>query len=265
MCLDVTAFLERIGYVGSSMPSGKTLREVHRHHVMAVPFENMDVIAGRRLNYRIDRLFDKIVVGGRGGWCLETNWLLAHVLRTMGFNVDFVGAGVATAGGFKNNLSHCVLLVEVDGSWLIADVGFGAGSFAEPLPIAPGRYARYGMVHDVEWHDGYVLVSRLLNGHWVPMYRVLRTPRDIDDFIATTDFNELSSDSLFNKDLTCARFTELGWAVVAGTRLILLSDGRRRSCALLGSPQLAATTRWILHGGAVPTGWPAFRPTDEGY
>jgi N-hydroxyarylamine O-acetyltransferase len=261
MCLDVTAFLERIGHRGRSVPSSQTLCEVHRRHVMTVPFENADVIAGRRLDYRLDRLFDKIVVRRRGGWCLETNWLLAHVLRAMGFAVDFVGAGVATAGNFKNDLSHCLLVVEVDGECLMADVGFGAGSFAEPLPMAPGRYVQQGMAHEVEWRDGYVVVSRLLNGHWVPMYRVLRAPRHIDDFAATTDFNELSRHSLFNKGLTCARFTELGWTLVNDGRLSILTGGRRWSCALSGSVQVDATTQWILHGGVPPTGLPALSPS----
>jgi N-hydroxyarylamine O-acetyltransferase len=257
MCVDVTAFLRRIGYRGPCAVSLATLREVHRRHVSTVPFENLDVIAGRRLDYRVDRLFDKIVERRRGGWCLETNWLLAHVLRRMGFAVDLVGAGVATTAGFKHDLSHCLLVVGVAGERLLADVGFGAGSFTEPLPVSPGIYPRGGMTHRVTRDGRHVVVWRLLDDRWVPMYRVLRTPRAIADFAGTTDFNELSDDSMFNKRLTCARFTEFGWAVLAGDRLTVVSGGLRHEAPLPGPAQVAAIATWILHGGALSAPMPA--------
>src|ERR1019366_4150744 len=45
--LNLPAYLERIGYSGSTEPSAVTLRALHRAHMFAVPFENLDIHIGR--------------------------------------------------------------------------------------------------------------------------------------------------------------------------------------------------------------------------
>ena len=42
----IDAYLERIGYDGPRDPTAETLRALHRAHVYAVPFENLDIHLG---------------------------------------------------------------------------------------------------------------------------------------------------------------------------------------------------------------------------
>ena len=46
--LDQQAYLTRIGYEGSAVPSAETLRLLHRAHVLTVSFENLDIHLGGR-------------------------------------------------------------------------------------------------------------------------------------------------------------------------------------------------------------------------
>lgn len=251
---DVRAYLARLGLRADApvAATAATLRLLHERHLRTVPFENLDVIARRRLRYDLRDLFDKIVVRRRGGWCLETNWLLGHVLSRLGFPVDFVGAGVARRGGFKHDLSHLLLLVRAEGEDYLADVGFGGGGYAEPLPARPGVHEQATGSYLVEADGDRLVVARLAGGGWRPMYRcVPRRPRHIGDFAATSDFHELSPDSPFNATPHCTRLTPDGWAVLSGDRLELRSD-RTREYALTDPGRRAAATRWVLNDGPRP-------------
>lgn len=42
--MDIPAYLERINYPGSVKPDTETLRKLHRAHMLAVPFENLDIL-----------------------------------------------------------------------------------------------------------------------------------------------------------------------------------------------------------------------------
>ncbi|MDL1912486.1 arylamine N-acetyltransferase [Chloroflexi bacterium CFX6] len=65
--IDVSAYLNRINYRGATKPTIETLRGLHRAHLLAVPFENLDIHRGRRIVLDEAALFEKIVVNKRGG------------------------------------------------------------------------------------------------------------------------------------------------------------------------------------------------------
>jgi N-hydroxyarylamine O-acetyltransferase len=67
--MDVAAYLERIGYSGPATPNAEALRDIHRAHLFAVPFENLDI--GWKREIRIDQqaFLRKIIEDRRGGFC----------------------------------------------------------------------------------------------------------------------------------------------------------------------------------------------------
>src|SRR5437868_15402114 len=91
------AYLERIGYSGSRRPTLATLIAVHRAHLLAISYENLDIHLGRVLTLDPAQIFDKIVMRRRGGWCYEMNSLLAWALRELGFSVTLMGSTVNRA------------------------------------------------------------------------------------------------------------------------------------------------------------------------
>jgi N-hydroxyarylamine O-acetyltransferase len=45
--MDLRAYFDRIGFTGEARPDLATLRALHRAHLLAIPYENLDVQLGR--------------------------------------------------------------------------------------------------------------------------------------------------------------------------------------------------------------------------
>ena len=131
---DVSRYLERIRYSDSKRPSVETLRALHRAHLMAVPFENLDIHLRRPIVVGAGPAYRKIVEDRRGGFCYELNGAFSELLRRLGFTVTLLSARVHQRdGAFGPEFDHLLLRVELDEPWL-ADVGFG-DLFLEPLRL----------------------------------------------------------------------------------------------------------------------------------
>lgn len=133
------AYLDRIGFKGDARPDLRTLRAVHRAHVEAIPYENLDVQFKRPLTRAPADAFDKIVTRKRGGWCYEMNGLLGWALEEIGFKVTRLAGGVTRAiNGDSVVGNHLVLLVDLGETW-VADAGFGDG-LIEPVRLREGSF-----------------------------------------------------------------------------------------------------------------------------
>ncbi len=133
--MNVDRYLARIGYAGSREPTPETLRALQRAHLLAVPFENLDIHLGRRLVLDREANYEKIVERRRGGWCFELNGLFALLLEQLGFEVTLLGSRVHGTDWVSQDLAHLLLLVRLEQPY-IADVGFGAGQEFAPIRLA---------------------------------------------------------------------------------------------------------------------------------
>jgi N-hydroxyarylamine O-acetyltransferase len=141
--LDLDAYLGRIGDDGPRDPGVATLTRLHRAHVAAVPFENLDIMLGRGIAVDLPSVQAKLVGRRRGGYCFEHATLFGAVLQRLGFRVDRLLARTGDPLEHPRPRSHMVLRVATgDGPWL-ADVGFGSGLLT-PLPLAEGGPHRQG-------------------------------------------------------------------------------------------------------------------------
>src|SRR5262249_55036820 len=140
--VDLDAYFARIGYVGDHSPTLPVLPTLHRAHVGHISFENVDVLLGRPIRLDLDSLQAKLVRGRRGGECFYQNALFAAVLEALGFRLTRLAARVRFGATGVRPRSHMNLLVEVDGSPWLADVGFGGDGLLEPLPLVEGRESR---------------------------------------------------------------------------------------------------------------------------
>jgi N-hydroxyarylamine O-acetyltransferase len=132
--LDLDAYLQRIGYAGSHTPSRATLDALHLAHATHIPFENLDILLGRPIRLDLASLQAKLVAGRRGGYCFEQNRLFAAALEALGFAVTPLAARVRFGTTSILPRTHMTLQVEVDGSRVLADVGFGV--FGLLLPVS---------------------------------------------------------------------------------------------------------------------------------
>jgi N-hydroxyarylamine O-acetyltransferase len=149
--MDLQPYLDRIGFAGTPRHDLDTLRRLHRGHVENIPFENIDVLLGRTVDFDMERIYDKIVVRRRGGWCYEMNGLLGWALETVGFELTRLAGGVGRAVRGDEAVGNHLLLL-VDDTWL-ADVGFGNG-LHEPVPLETGEISQRGFRSSLEVTDG---------------------------------------------------------------------------------------------------------------
>lgn len=132
----IRRYLDRIGVGEPVPPTRETLFRLHRAHLFAVPFENLDIHVPRPIVLRPESLREKIIERRRGGFCFEQNGLFHDVLSGLGFKVRRVEANVYSAerNNFGIPMNHMALIVGLDEGEVLADVGFGA-SFIDPLPL----------------------------------------------------------------------------------------------------------------------------------
>lgn len=151
--MDVAAYLDRIGYTGPLKADLPTLRALHRAHLLAISYENLDVQLGRPLTTSPSEAFEKIVGRRRGGWCYEMNGLFGAVLDAVGFKVTRLAGGVHRKDrGDAAVGNHLVLLVDLQGEPWIADVGFGDGA-REPFRLQEGPIHGDGYCYRLEKLD----------------------------------------------------------------------------------------------------------------
>lgn len=137
--MELTSYLQRIGFTGVARPDAQTLCRIHRLHLAAIPYENFDVQLGRRVGFDLEAIHRKLVSERRGGWCYEMNGLFAWALEQIGFRITrLAGAVTRDQGGDASIGTHLALCVHLDRPYL-ADVGFGDG-LIEAAPIAAGAF-----------------------------------------------------------------------------------------------------------------------------
>lgn len=226
--MNVEKYLDRISYAGCRDVCAETLSALHKAHMLAVPFENLDNHLGRRIVLDEEKLVHKIVDQRRGGICYELNGAFCGLLRAMGFSVSMLSAGVARdEGGFDPPYDHMALLVQLEDRWL-ADVGFG-DSFREPLLLDD----RNEQIQGAESYrlvdaDGYVIVERLKGDEWKPEYRFTLDPHEYTDFADMCHYHQTSPESIFTRRRACTRATEDGRITVSEMRLIITAHGEKQ-------------------------------------
>ncbi|EGD55045.1 arylamine N-acetyltransferase family protein [Gordonia neofelifaecis] len=144
--LDLARYLSKLGLAGSLEPTPDTLRDLHRAHVTSIPFENLEIIAGRPILLDLESVQRKLVTRRRGGYCFEHVTLLAAALERLGFRFTALSGRVILGDGAPETrpATHALLVVEFDdGTRYLCDVGFGRGPL-EPLPLIDGAEVNQG-------------------------------------------------------------------------------------------------------------------------
>lgn len=218
--MDISSYLRRINYEGDLRPTAETLKQLHRAHLSAVPFENLDIHLGREIKLDQAALTKKIVEDNRGGFCYELNGLFAALLTALGFDVVMLSARVSSAAGvFGPEFDHLALQVSLDERWL-ADVGFG-DSFVEPLLLdEPGEQVQpCGSFRIDRTGDALVLMQRE-SDEWNAQYQFTLQPRRLEDFSEMCRYHQTSPDSPFTRKRVCTLATEDGRVTLSEKRLI---------------------------------------------
>ncbi|MDQ3548809.1 MAG: arylamine N-acetyltransferase [Chloroflexota bacterium] len=237
---DTAAYLARIGYSGPKAATIETLRELHRAHLLAVPFENLDIHAGREIVLDEARLIEKIVGERRGGFCYEVNAAFAALLRGLGFAVTLLSAGVRRDdGSFAPEFDHMLLRVDLDEPWL-ADVS----TFFEPLRLVDDVQHDGRDTYRLDREGGQITLMRLDHGdEWSARFRFTLVPWELSNYAGMCHYHQTSPDSDFTRNRICTRLTPNGRVSVTNGRLIVTADGERHETPLADDAAFAEALR----------------------
>ncbi|MEZ9852121.1 arylamine N-acetyltransferase [Vibrio breoganii] len=130
----LSQYLSRIGLSKPPEVSVQGLKALHIAQHRVVPFENFDVIAGKRIETTTEGIYNKVITHQRGGYCFELNGLMLRVLSTLGFEARTL-LGRVHLSGAPTGRGHQVSLVTLDGQQWLVDVGFGSQTPRHPLPL----------------------------------------------------------------------------------------------------------------------------------
>jgi N-hydroxyarylamine O-acetyltransferase len=238
----LAAYLDRLAVPPPAALNTAALRDLHRAHLLAVPFENLSIHLCEPISLDEGELLGKIVNRRRGGFCYELNGAFALLLRALGADVAMVAARVYGAGGLGPPFDHMALLVHcADGSgpWL-ADVGFGRHT-VYPLLFGSRQEQRdpAGPFRLADAADGDVDVS----SGGVPQYRIERRARSLADFGPTCWWQQTSPESHFTQSTICSRLTDDGRVSISGRTLIRTSGEARSERELPDDRDLLAAYR----------------------
>ncbi len=214
-------YLDRIKYTGSIEPDLDSLRSLQKHHLLYVPFENLDIYNKIPIELNIDKIFKKIVERKRGGFCYELNGLFFELLISLKFKAKRISARVYdNDNGYGFEFDHIAIIVEIENAQYLCDVGFGEFSF-EPLKLEIGKiqYDERGNFLIDRYDDKYYRVNKIETKELRPEYIFQDIERKLDDFQEMCIYHQTSSDSHFTGNRLISRPSRNGRITITGNTL----------------------------------------------
>jgi N-hydroxyarylamine O-acetyltransferase len=206
--LDLDAYFTRIGHDGPRAPTLETLRALHARHADAITFENLNPLLGWPVRLDLPALVEKIVAGGRGGYCFEQNALFRDVLEALGYRVTGLAARVlwGQPEDAITSRSHMLLRLDLDGDPWIADVGFGGQTLTGPLRLVPDiEQATPHEPFRLVQHDHEYRLQALIEAQWRTLYGFDLQPQYPLDYEAPNHYVATHPSSKFTTTLRVAR------------------------------------------------------------
>lgn len=196
------AYLRRIGHAVVA-PTPAALASLTEAHVRAIPFENLDVVLERHRGLALDAIVAKLVDRSRGGYCFEHNLLFAAVLERLGFTVRRRLARPRPEQDLPR--THMTLIVTVDGTDYLTDVGWGA-MLLYPMPLHHGATVdQGGWEHRIDQDGPQWILSRRSDSGWESSYAFDEQPPRWVDFAAAHHYTSTHPESPFTGQVVVQR------------------------------------------------------------
>lgn len=220
-------YCKRIGFEGQANADIETLTALMRCQLFSVPFENLDVQAGKIVSIEPQDIVNKIVYQPRGGYCYEVNSLFAMALTSAGIDYDLIGARPMFYPT-RWPKTHMVVIAKIAGEQYLCDVGFGSFGIRTPFPLSKINQPlqQDDDIFQLLCADGknYILQA-LVDGEWVSQFEFDLYPHDLLDFIPANYFNSKNPDTVFVQKLLVVKHNPQGRKILLGARLKTIEKG----------------------------------------
>lgn len=214
---DLNTYLQRIDYHGEPAANLDSLTALMRHQLMTIPFENLDVQAGKIVSMDPDHIADKLLRQGRGGYCYEVNGLFAMALQALGIRYWFAAARPMFYPT-RRPRTHLVVIAELQGRRWLCDLGFGSHGIRAPIAL---DLLDTDLQQDDDCYrlsqgaDGELVLSAQVDGAWLPQYALDGTPQAWIDFAPANYMNSTHPDAIFvQKLLVILHYPQGRWVLL---------------------------------------------------
>jgi N-hydroxyarylamine O-acetyltransferase len=219
-------YFARIGYAGEARADLAGISELMRRQLFSVPFENLDVQAGKIVSLAPEDIVAKIVGQRRGGYCYEVNGLFAMALEKLGVPYRFVAARPMFYP-VRRPRTHMALVAEIDGEQWLIDLGFGSYGIRAPLRLTGDGEVRQD--HDTYLlsrpNDREYLLQARVDGAWANQYGFDLSYQEWIDFVPANYLNSTHPDAIFVQKLLVVLHNPEGRAILLGDRLKTVTRG----------------------------------------
>jgi N-hydroxyarylamine O-acetyltransferase len=224
---ELPKYLNRICMHSAAGADIASITEMMRCQLFSVPFENLDVQAGKAVSLVAEDIVDKLVHHHRGGYCFEVNGLFAMALGALGVEYQFVAARPLLFAHLRPK-THMALVVNLQGEKWLCDLGFGSYGIRAPmrldaLDVALQQDGEVFQLGKLKPHE-YV-VQALVDGKWQSQYSFDLSPQEWVDFEPANYFSYANPESIFVKKLLVVLHTPDGRKILFGDAFKTVAQG----------------------------------------
>jgi len=220
-------YCHRIGFSGNAQADVETLTALMKRQLFTVPFENLDVQAGKVVSIEPAEIVSKIVYQPRGGYCYEVNSLFAMALTALGIDYYFVGARPMFYPA-RRPKTHMVIVATIADEQYLCDLGFGSYGIRAPIALSKinETIQQDDDFYKLFCEDGknYV-VQALVEGEWINQFGFDLYPHELLDFMTANYYNSTHPDAIFVKQLLIVNYNAVGRKILSGMRLKKIEHG----------------------------------------
>ncbi|MEH0154118.1 arylamine N-acetyltransferase [Limibacter armeniacum] len=227
--MDKNKYLERIQYKGQLETTIEVLEALQTHHLLHIPFENLDIHYGNPILLDTEKIYTKLINHQRGGFCYELNGLFFELLKHLGFDVIRISARVFDSknGNYGAEFDHMAIVATINQEQYLVDVGFGE------FTIKPLKLVLNEVQHDPngafvieKTEDGYYRVSKLNGDQKEFNYIFTTTPRAFTEFGGMCTYHQSNPASHFTQKKVISKPTPNGRITLSDDYLKISENGK---------------------------------------
>lgn len=225
----VDAYLKKIDCQACRECTAENLRTLHYRHLLHIPYENLDPMNGVALSLKPEALFNKMILGSRGGYCFELQGLFGTLLQTLGYQVAQYAGRFMDEPWHIQMRRHRVLVVALEGVRYVCDVGVRQESSRYPLVLEEGRVQTDGLCeyrYEKDDFYGWVLLQKQPGKDWKEALGFTEEPQTEDDYVMPSFYCEKHPESTFNKYMKISVFTEEANLNIVKNEFRVFQEGR---------------------------------------
>lgn len=234
-------YFDRIGFKGEAAANIACISEIMRCQLFTVPFENLDVQAGKIVSLVPEEIVAKIVERHRGGYCYEVNGLFAMALQALGIPYQFVAARPMIYPA-RRPRTHMAIVLKADGEEWLCDLGFGSYGIRAPMrlnSVDTEIKQDFDTFMLSKTNGREYLLKALVEGGWANQYAFDLSEQEWIDFLPANYLNSTHPDAIFVQKLLVVLHNPEGRDILLDDMLKTVFQGRVEKRAIRPEDRVA--------------------------